>query len=529
MGMLAKIRRMRFREHLSFHEISRRTGLARNTIKAWLRKAEVTEPRYPKREVVTKLDDYAEVLEAWLKADAHRSRRERRTVWAMFQELRARGYSGGYGRVAAFARRFRQEQRLRGGGGAFVPLRFAFGEAFQFDWSTEYVFVAGLRRKLEVAHTKLCACRAFWMTAYPGQGHEMLFDAHARAFAAFEGIPGRGIYDNMKTAVDRVGPGKTRKVNARFEAMSSHYLFEPEFCNVASGWEKGIVEKNVQDRRREIWREAAEQRWPSLEALNDWLAGRCRQAWEEMKHPEWPQLTVAELLQDERARLMPCPRPFDGYVEQPARVSSTSLVYFERNRYSVPTRLANHIVSLRAYATRIEIVAEGEHVAVHERSFEREQTLYDWRHYLELIGRKPGALRNGAPFATLPEPLKVLQGHLLRRPGGDRVMAQFLAAVPVHGLEAILAATEEALAIGKPSAEHVLNLLTRLKERDLAHPGVVDTALALREEPRADLGRYDRLRHEDDEPEQSAPPGALGVCLLIGVVAALAPGGSHVG
>ena len=73
MGMLAKIRRMRFREHLSFHEISRRTGLARNTIKAWLRKAEVTEPRYPKREVATKLDDYAEVLEAWLKADAHRS------------------------------------------------------------------------------------------------------------------------------------------------------------------------------------------------------------------------------------------------------------------------------------------------------------------------------------------------------------------------------------------------------------------------------------------------------------------------
>lgn len=161
--------------------------------------------------------------------------------------------------------------------------------------------MAGLRRKLEVAHTKLCASRAFWLTAYPGQGHEMLFDAHARAFGAFEGIPERGIYDNMKTAVDRVGRGKTRTINARFEAMTSHYLFEPEFCNVASGWEKGIVEKNVQDCRRQIWREAA------------------------------------ELLQDERARMMPNPRPFDGYVELPARVSSTSLVHFERNRYSLPT------------------------------------------------------------------------------------------------------------------------------------------------------------------------------------------------
>jgi hypothetical protein len=243
-----------------------------------------------------------------------------------------------------------------------------------------------------------------------------------------------------------------------------------------------------------------------------------------MKHPEWPELTLLELLQDERARMMPNPRPFDGYVELPARVSSTSLVHFERNRYSVPTRFANHVVSLRAYATRIEVAAEGEGVATHERSFEREQTIYDWRHYVELIEQKPGALRNGAPFATLPEPLKQLQSHLLRRSGGDRVMAQFLAAVPVHGLDAILEATQEALSLGKPSAEHVLNLLTRLKERGAKKPGAVKTALALKEEPRADLDRYDRLR---EEPEL-VPPSTLSA-LLVGVIAVLAPGGGHVG
>jgi hypothetical protein len=63
----------------------------------------------------------------------------------------------------------------------------------------------------------------------------------------------RGIYDNMKTAVDRVTKGKGRVVNARFSALCSHYLFDAEFCNVASGWEKGVVEKNVQDSRRRIW------------------------------------------------------------------------------------------------------------------------------------------------------------------------------------------------------------------------------------------------------------------------------------
>lgn len=131
-----------------------------------------------------------------------------------------------------------------------MPLKFGLGEAFQFDWTTECAFVGGLRLRLEVAHTKLYASCAFWLVAYPTQSHEMLFYAHARAFAAFGGVPQRGIYDNMKTAVDKVGLGKKRVINARFEAMTGHYLFEPEFCNVASGCEKGIVEKNVRDRRR---------------------------------------------------------------------------------------------------------------------------------------------------------------------------------------------------------------------------------------------------------------------------------------
>ena len=99
---------------------------------------------------------------------------------------------------------------------------------------------------------KLCASRAFGLQAYPSQSHEMLFDAHTRSFIALGGITRRGIYDNMKTAVDRVKKGNGRTVNTRFAAMASHYLFDPDFCNVASGWEKGVVEKNVQDGRLRI-------------------------------------------------------------------------------------------------------------------------------------------------------------------------------------------------------------------------------------------------------------------------------------
>lgn len=138
-------------------------------------------------------------------------------------------------------------------------------------------------------------------------------------------------------------------------------------------------------------------------------------------------------------------------------------------------------------------------MARHVRSFEREHTFYDWQHYISLIVRKPGALRNGAPFATMPEPLVRLQGLLLRHAGGDRVMAQILAAVPVHGLEPVLVAVEIALESGRPSGEHVLNVLARLKapsalpEAPLPLPG-----LFLTEEPVADVDRYERLRTGSD-------------------------------
>ncbi len=493
MGMLAKIRRMHFRDGMSLREVSRRTGLSRNTVRAWLRQTEVTEPKYPARVVRSIVDPYKEQLEAWLNADLRRPKRERRTAKVLFNQIRALGYPGSYNRVAVFVKRWREGGGEHAGRPVFVPLKFELGEAFQFDWSCEYATVGGLRRRLEVAHIKLAASRAFWLVAYPMQSHEMLFDAHTRAFAAFGGVPRRGIYDNMKTAVDQVGKAKARTVNARFQAMCSHYLFEPAFCNRAAGWEKGIVEKNVQDRRRQLWQALAQHSWPTLEALNAELANECRQAWTMITHPEWPELTLADVLETEQPHLMPVPQAFDGYVEQPARVSATSLVTYQRNRYSVPVEYAHRIVSLRIYPQWLEVVGEGQAIARHRRCFEREQTFYDWLHYLPVLERKPGALRNGAPFAEMPEPFKQLKRHLLRHVGGDRVMAQVLACVAKHGVASVRAAVEAALASGRPSGEHVLNVLARQRTETVASCNPVDTPLSLAEEPRADVERYDRL------------------------------------
>lgn len=499
MGTLSKLRRMVLRENVSVREAARRLRISRNTAAKWLNEPQMVEPRYPQRAAAPSLlDPYREQLANWLKTDSYRGKRERRSVRAYFEAIRAMGFTGSKNLVYGFCSNWKEEQASAPRNAGFVPLSFELGEAFQFDWSCEYVVIAGLRRRLEVAHTKLAASRAFVLVAYFTQSHEMLFDAHTKAFEVFGGVPKRGIYDNMRTAVDKVGKGKERSVNARFESMTGHYLFEAEFCNRAAGWEKGRVEKNVQDRRRHIWREAAEKRWNSLAELNAWLLQACQDSWAELSHPDWPELTVADVMQDERGRLMALPKAFDGYVEQPLRVTSTALIHFQRNRYSVPCEWVNTVVSVRAYPEILRIVDSHGEVVDLVRSFERDQTFYDWQHYISLIERKPGALRNGAPFKTMPEPLQELQRQLLKNAGGDRVMAQVLSAIPLHGLDAVLVAIEIALEGGRASAEHVINTLARLK--DGARPLAVlqiDTPLTLQTPPLANVSRYDSLRVQE--------------------------------
>ncbi len=495
MVLYAKIRRMYFRDKLSINEIVRRTSLSRNTVKKWLKQPEGSkEPKYNRKSGPTKLSPYQAQLEQALLADSHRPKRDRRTAKQLFEELKAAGYTGGYTQLTDFVRTWRKDGVSAGLGQAFVPLHFRFGEAFQFDWSEEGLVIGGIYRKLQVAHIKLCASRVFLLVAYYSQSHEMLFDAHSRAFQVFGGVPLRGIYDNMKTAVDKVQTGKDRIINTRFAALTGHYLFDPEFCNVASGWEKGIVEKHIQDSRRRLWPEASKACFGNLAELNRWLEDRCRALWRQLPYPGAEGLTLQEAYLMEQPHLMPMPALFDGYIEQVARVSSTCLVTVKRNRYSVPCHLARRRVSARLYPDRIALYADERCVASHARLFERDQVSYDWRHYLPLLERKPGALRNGAPFLTLPDELRVLQRLLLKRSGGDRVMVEVLASVPVFGLERVLEGLRPLLTAGTANIEHVRYRLARLAEADRHELTVaVPDALVLKEVPIADTGRYDSL------------------------------------
>ena len=169
---------------------------------------------------------------------------------------------------------------------AFVPLSFAPGEAYQFDWSHEIVLINGTTVTVKVAHVRLCHSRMLFVRAYPRETQEMVFDAHNRAFAFFKGPCTRGIYDNMKTAVETVFIGKDRQFNRRFLRMCGHYLVEPTACTPASGWEKGQVENQVGVVRERFF--TPRLRVASYEELNAWLLDRCVAYAKAHKHPELP-------------------------------------------------------------------------------------------------------------------------------------------------------------------------------------------------------------------------------------------------
>ena len=223
-------------------EIARDLGLSRNTVKKVLRSdGEALEYRRV-RQPRPQLGPYREQLDEWLEADRKRPSRERRTAQRLYEALRIEGYAGA---VDSVRRHVKQALARHGAVDAFIPQRFASGEAYQFDWSHEHVELGGIAQVVKVAHLRLCYSRAFLIVAYPRESQEMVFDAHARAFAHLGGIPRRGIYDNMKTAVDAIFVGTERRYNRRFLAMCSHYLIEPTACTPASGWEKGQVENQV--------------------------------------------------------------------------------------------------------------------------------------------------------------------------------------------------------------------------------------------------------------------------------------------
>ena len=492
---IAKICRAHFVQGKSIKAICRELKVSRKVVRKVLRSGATAFEYERSVQPLPRIGPWKDDLERLLAANEGKPARERLTLIRVFEELRGLGYEGGYDAVRRYARGW-QRERSASTAEAYVPLSFAPGEAYQFDWSHEIVLINGVTVKVKVAHVRLCHSRMPFVRAYPRETQEMVFDAHDRAFAFFKGACTRGIYDNMKTAVETIFVGKDRLYNRRFLQMCGHYLIDPVACTPASGWEKGQVENQVGNIRERFF--TPRLRVKSYAELNAWLVDRCIAYAKAHRHPEFRERTVFEVFEAERPSLVPYAGPFDGFHAVPASVSKTCLVRFDNNRYSVAASAIGRPVEVRAYADRIELRQEGRLVGNHRRCFGRDQTTYDPWHYVPVLARKPGALRNGAPFKdwVLPSSLDRVRRKLAGADDGDRQMVDILTTVLSDGLPAVEAACAEALREGVHSADVILNILARRREPAVAVPLTIMTpeALRLRHEPDADCARYDNLR-----------------------------------
>ena len=489
---IGRIRRAFLVDKKPIRQIVRELRISRQTVRKAIRSSS-TEFRYERQvQPQPRLGAFVARLDAMLEANSKRPARERLTARRLFELLRAEGYEGAYDSVQRHVRDWRRQRSQQGP--VFIPLWFAPGEAYQFDWSHEVVVLGGVTTTVKVAHLRLCHSRMFLVRAYPRESQEMVFDAHEHAFRLFGGMCRRGIYDNMTTAVEAVFVGKERRFNRRFLAMCSHYLVEPTACTPAAGWEKGQVENQVGNARERLF--TPRLHFADYAELNAWLEARCLAQARESAHPEQSDKTIWEVFQAEQASLIAYCGPFDGFREIEVAVSKSSLVRFDHNRYSVAVKAARRTAQLRVYADRVVVWCAGEIVGEHPRrsAAARPPTIRGiiCRYWPGSPARSGMATRSAT--GTCRRPWRRFAGGSPATSDGDRQFVDILTAVAEAGLDAVEAACAEALSAKLCGRDVVLNILARQRETPPPCPVTTPAALALSIEPAADCARYDQLR-----------------------------------
>ena len=489
---ISKVRRLHFVAKRRIKDICRCLNLSRETVRKIIRSDE-TEFKYERKsQPYPKLAPWRERLDKLLERNEALPKKERQRLTKIWKRLCDDGYDGGYDSVRRYAKKWKLEHGQQQAQ-AFIPLIFEPGEAYQFDWSTETVVMAGVLTTVKVAHFKLCHSRMPFSIAYPRETQEMVFDAHDEAFSFFGGCCVNGIYDNMSTAVDAVLSGKERRFNTAFSQMCSHHLVTPIACTRAAGWEKGQVENLVKESRAYSFKPRLEV--ADFDDLNARLRADALNRAKGLRHPENSEKTVWEMFQQEQPLLTPRQRPFVGFREKTVAVTRTCLINFDRNKYSVEARAVGRPVQLQVYATRIILRQDGEIVGEHERCFARGKTIFNPWHYVPVLKRKPGALRNGAPFRDwdLPPAMTRIWNHLWGTSDGDRQLADILFAAHEHNIEVLEAACAEALKTGLRKADAILNIVSRYISPE--PPKAIDPPphLQLKLAPIADCTRYERL------------------------------------
>jgi len=357
-------------------------------------------PRRPKIEPVLP------IIRAILDADQVAPKKQRHTAHRIWQRLRdEHAFTGGYTIVKDAVREMvvdRQE--------VFLPLSHPPGEA-QVDFGFAEVTVRGVPTPVAVFVLSLPYSDAVYCQVFPRECTEVFLEGHARAFAFLGGVPRRIAYDNTKTAVAKITGSRERQVTREFQRLQSHYLFTPHFCLVRRPNEKGHVERLLDYARSNflVPVPAVE----SLAELNARLDDQCRR--DQSRCVRGKAGAVGTLLAEDRAAFLPLPpRPFEARRVTQAAADGQSLVRFDTNSYSVPTRYARRRLTVVATVDEVRVIHEDRLVARHPRCWDRDQYRFDPVHYLALLEHKPGGLDYARPLEHwhLPDCFGLLRRRL---------------------------------------------------------------------------------------------------------------------
>lgn len=462
---IKEVRHLKHVKSLPIKEIVRRTHLSRNTVRKILR-SEQTKFSYQRDQWPQPVTgEIRQKLETWLREDLTQRPKYRRTAWRMHEILRyEHGYRGSYESVAKCVKALRGKIRAKARE-VYIPLYYPPGEAFQFDWADMLAYIQDELLNFQVALVTLCHSRRFYARAYPCQKQELMLDAHQRAFEHLGGVCRRGIYDNLKTAVKAILKGKHRNLQERFVQFCSHYLYEAQFCGPARAHEKGRVENKVKYVRRNFFSPIPH--FSCLEELNSRLLSFAEASARIKTHPEFYDKTCYDVYEEEKDKLIDLPPyGFDCSRVQHGVVSPTSTVPFDNNRYSVPAEYVDSTVMVKGYAEQVVISCKGKEIARHRRSYgQREQALEPY-HYLGVLARKPGALRDGLPFKNWKLPVVFDDYRRLLKekyPDGDRYFVRTLVLLKEWPLGEVVEAVEKAMSLGVLGNSYVLRLL---RQRD---------------------------------------------------------------
>jgi transposase len=386
-------------EGLSQRQIATKLGISRNTVSKYLK--ENIAPTTVLRKIVYGTKQYAPetqrvipIIDQWLEDDQNNWKKQKHTAIKIFKRLQDEyNFTGSASNIRKIVAKRRQQIQE-----VFIPLDFQLGHQFQFDWGEADIILQGRTQRIFLFCFQLSASRMRFVKAYLHERQEAFLDGFVHAFEFLGGVPTEGLLDNLKSAVQKVLQGRDRLEQETFIGLQAHYVFKAEFCNPASGNEKGRVEGTVGYIRRNALVPYPEVQ--SIDQLNEYLLDFCLKDAGRTHVPHKSE-TVFEMWEKEKQFLHPLPsNQFEACKLLSCKVNKTSLITVDTNRYSVPCSFVGQAVWAKIFVDRVIVVAQNHVIAEHPRSYERNQMITVLDHYLEILLKKPRAIRDAHAFQS---------------------------------------------------------------------------------------------------------------------------------